>query len=487
MAGRRDAPLHRRHHRKMQATPTTALSPLDGRYAAKLDALRPWLSEYGLMRCRVRVEIEWFLALADAGLAELAPPGAAERAFLHELVASFSPADAEAIKAIERRTNHDVKAVEYWLGERFATRPGLAGVVGFLHFACTSEDINNTSHALMLDAARREALLPALDGLVRTLATMARGHADVAMLARTHGQTASPTTLGKEIANIAVRLSAARAAVAAVPMRAKMNGAVGNYNAHVAAYPELDWQRVACDVVERRLGLAFNPWTTQIEPHDAIAALFDAIKRCNTILIDWARDVWGYVSLGYFVQRTVAGEVGSSTMPHKVNPIDFENAEGNLGLANALLAHMSEKLPISRFQRDLTDSTVLRNVGVAFGHTLLAYDSLARGMARLGVGRAAIDADLDGAWEVLAEPVQTVLRRHGVAGAYEQLKDLTRGKAIDRDALHAFIRSAALPIEARDRLLALTPRSYVGKAAELARAAADAIERDGAPGKGASS
>jgi len=487
MAGRRDAPLHRRHHRKMQATPTTALSPLDGRYAAKLDALRPWLSEYGLMRCRVRVEIEWFLALADAGLAELAPPGAAERAFLHELVASFSPADAEAIKAIERRTNHDVKAVEYWLGERLATRPGLAGVVGFLHFACTSEDINNTSHALMLDAARREALLPALDGLVRTLATMARGHADVAMLARTHGQTASPTTLGKEIANIAVRLSAARAAVAAVPMRAKMNGAVGNYNAHVAAYPELDWQRIARDVVERRLGLAFNPWTTQIEPHDAIAALFDAVKRCNTILIDWARDVWGYVSLGYFVQRTVAGEVGSSTMPHKVNPIDFENAEGNLGLANALLAHMSEKLPISRFQRDLTDSTVLRNVGVAFGHTLLAYDSLARGMARLGVGRAAIDADLDGAWEVLAEPVQTVLRRHGIAGAYEQLKDLTRGKAIDRDALHAFIRSAALPVEARDRLLALTPRSYVGKAAELARAAADAIERDGAPGKGASS
>jgi adenylosuccinate lyase len=462
MAGRRDRPLHRRHHRKMQATPIAALSPLDGRYAAKVDALRPWLSEYGLMRCRVRVEVEWFLALADAGLAELPPPGAAERAFLSDLVASFSPADAEAIKAIEQRTNHDVKAVEYWLGERFAGQPGLARAVGFLHFACTSEDINNTSHALMLDAARREALLPALDGIVGTLAGMARAHAGVAMLARTHGQTASPTTLGKEIANVAIRLHAARAAVAAVPMRAKMNGAVGNYNAHVAAYPELDWQRIARDVVERRLGLEFNPWTTQIEPHDAIAALFDAVKRCNTILIDWSRDVWGYVSLGYFVQRAVAGEVGSSTMPHKVNPIDFENAEGNLGLANALLAHMSEKLPISRFQRDLTDS-----------------DSLARGMAKLGVGRDAIDADLDGAWEVLAEPVQTVLRRHGVTDAYEQLKDLTRGKAIARDALHAFIRGAPIPAEARDRLLALTPRSYVGKAAELARAAADTIERGG--------
>jgi len=445
----------------MQATPIVALSPLDGRYAAKVAALRPWLSEYGLMRCRVRVEVEWVLALAEAGLAELRPPGAAERAFLRELVDGFSPADAEAIKAIERRTNHDVKAVEYWLGERFAGEPGLARTVGFLHFACTSEDINNTSHALMLDAARREALLPALDGIVATLAAMARAHADVAMLARTHGQTASPTTLGKEIANVAIRLQAARAAVAAVPMRAKMNGAVGNYNAHVAAYPELDWQRIARDVVERRLGLEFNPWTTQIEPHDAIAALFDAVKRCNTILIDWSRDVWGYISLGYFVQSAVAGEVGSSTMPHKVNPIDFENAEGNLGLANALLAHMSEKLPISRFQRDLTDSTVLRNVGVAFGHALLAYDSLARGLAKLGVGRAAIDADLDGAWEVLAEPVQTVLRRHGVA-------------------LHAFIRSASIPAEARDRLLALTPRSYVGKAAELARAAADAIE----PGRG---
>src|SRR6185295_17582416 len=432
-------------------------------------ALRPWLSEYGLMRCRVRVEVEWFLALADAGLAELPAPGPAERAFLRQLVDSFSPADAEAIKAIERRTNHDVKAVEYWLGERFAGQPALAPAVGFLHFACTSEDINNTSHALMLDAARREALLPALDGIVGTLAAMARTHADVAMLARTHGQTASPTTLGKEIANVAVRLHAARAAVAAVPMRAKMNGAVGNYNAHVAAYPELDWQRIARDVVERRLGLEFNPWTTQIEPHDQVAALFDAVKRCNTILIDWSRDVWGYVSLGYFVQRAVAGEVGSSTMPHKVNPIDFENAEGNLGLANALLAHMSEKLPISRFQRDLTDSTVLRNLGVALGHAVLACDSLKRGMAKIGVGTAAIDADLDAAWEVLAEPVQTVMRRHGIAEPYEQLKALTRGKAITKDVLHDFIAGLAIPASERDRLLALTPRAYIGLAATLAQ------------------
>ncbi|HEX4236100.1 MAG TPA: adenylosuccinate lyase [Caldimonas sp.] len=464
----------------MQANTLTALSPLDGRYAGKVDALRPWLSEFGLMRCRVRVEVEWFLALADAGLAELPRPAAATRKFLRDLVERFSAADAEAIKAIERRTNHDVKAVEYWLGERFAVEPTLAGAVGFLHFACTSEDINNTSHALMLDAARRDVLLPALDGIVRTLATMARAHADVAMLARTHGQTASPTTLGKEIANVATRLDAARAAVAAVPMRAKMNGAVGNYNAHVAAYPELDWQALAQRVVEERLGLEFNPYTTQIEPHDQIAALFDAVKRCNTILIDWARDVWGYVSLGYFVQSAAPGEVGSSTMPHKVNPIDFENAEGNLGIANALLAHMSEKLPISRFQRDLTDSTVLRNIGVAFGHAVLALDSLARGMAKLGVGRAAIDADLDDAWEVLAEPVQTVMRRHGIANPYEQLKALTRGKAIGRDGLHAFIRGLALPAEARDRLLALTPRGYLGRAAALARAAADEIERTAA-------
>jgi adenylosuccinate lyase len=468
----------------MQPSALTALSPLDGRYAGKLDALRPWLSEFGLMRCRVRVEVEWLLALADAGLAELAPPSEGARRFLADLVRDFSPDDAAAIKAIEQRTNHDVKAVEYWLGERFAGEPTLARAVGFVHFACTSEDINNTSHALMLDAARRDVLLPALARIVATLAARARAHADVPMLARTHGQTASPTTLGKEIANVAVRLRDAHAAIASVRLLAKMNGAVGNYNAHVAAYPELDWERIARSVVEERLGLAFNPYTTQIEPHDALAALFDAIKRADTVLIDWARDVWGYISLGYFVQSAAAGEVGSSTMPHKVNPIDFENAEGNLGLANALFAHMSEKLPISRFQRDLTDSTVLRNVGVAFGHTLLALDSLARGMAKLGVGRAAIDADLDDAWEVLAEPVQTVMRRHGIANPYEQLKALTRGKAIGKDALHAFVGTLALPADARERLLALTPRSYVGNAAKLARAAADDVERSLAAAEG---
>jgi adenylosuccinate lyase len=458
----------------MHATTLTALSPLDGRYAAKLDALRPWLSEFGLMRCRVRVEVEWFIALTEAGFTELAPPGAIALEALGALVRDFSVADAEAIKAIERRTNHDVKAVEYWLGERFASLPGLARAAGFVHFACTSEDINNTSHALMLEAARAEVLLPALDGLVGTLVGLARAHAEVPMLARTHGQTATPTTLGKELGNVAARLGRARAGIARVVLRAKMNGAVGNYNAHLAAYPEFDWEGFARRVVEERLGLAFNAYTTQIEPHDALAELFDAIKRCNTVLIDWARDAWGYISLGYFTQQAAAGEVGSSTMPHKVNPIDFENAEGNLGLANALFAHMSEKLPISRFQRDLTDSTVLRNLGVAFGHSVLAYDSLTRGMAKLGVGTATIDADLDAAWEVLAEPVQTVMRRHGIANPYEQLKALTRGKAITREVLHEFIGGLAVPAAERDRLLALTPRGYVGKAAELARAAAAA-------------
>ena len=458
----------------MHASSLTALSPLDGRYARKLDALRPWLSEFGLLRCRVRVEVEWFIALASAGLAGLPPPGPAAIEFLSRLVADFSVADAEAIKLIEQRTNHDVKAVEYWLGERFASEPTLAGATGFIHFACTSEDINNTSHALMLEAARREVLLPAIDALVARLAALAKEHAAQPMLARTHGQTATPTTLGKEIGNVAVRLAWARDGIAAVALRAKMNGAVGNYNAHVAAYPEFDWPAFARRVVEDRLGLAFNAHTTQIEPHDAMAELFDAIKRCNTILIDWARDAWGYISLGYFTQKALAGEVGSSTMPHKVNPIDFENAEGNFGLANAVLAHLSEKLPLSRFQRDLTDSTVLRNMGTALGHAVLALDSLGRGMAKLGVDPAAIDADLDAAWEVLAEPVQTVMRRHGIANPYEQLKELTRGKAITRDALQAFVRSLAIPPEERERLLAMTPRSYVGQAAALARREAGA-------------
>ena len=453
----------------MPATPLTALSPLDGRYAAKVEALRPWLSEYGLIRCRVQVEIEWFIALSEAGFAELPPFDESQRSFLHALAADFSEADAEAIKAIEKRTNHDVKAVEYWLAERLAGQPGLAAATNFIHFACTSEDINNTSHALMLTAARRDVLLPALDGLIGTLATLASQHADVAMLARTHGQTASPTTLGKELANVAARLLRARERIVAVELPAKMNGAVGNYNAHLAAYPAFDWEGFARRVVEERLGLAFNPHTTQIEPHDGIAELFDACKRCNTILIDWARDAWGYISLGYFTQRLAAGEVGSSTMPHKVNPIDFENAEGNYGIANALFAHMSEKLPVSRFQRDLTDSTVLRNMGVALGHTVLGHDSLARGMAKLGLGAEAIAADLDAAWEVLAEPVQTVMRRHGLANPYEQLKALTRGKAITRESLQGFIAGLAIPDAEKERLLVLTPALYVGKAAELAR------------------
>jgi adenylosuccinate lyase len=453
----------------MPASPLTALSPLDGRYAAKVDKLRPLLSEYGLIRCRVQVEVEWFIALSQAGFAEFAPLSDDAQATLRALVQGFGETDAEAIKAIERSTNHDVKAVEYWLAERIGGDAELAPKAGFLHFACTSEDINNTSHALMLEAARRDVLLPVLDGIVAMFSARAAELAAQPMLARTHGQTASPTTLGKEIANVALRLGRARDGIAAVRLFAKMNGAVGNYNAHVAAYPGFDWEAFARRVVEERLGLAFNTHTTQIEPHDAIAELFDAVKRCNTILIDWSRDAWGYISLGYFSQKTVAGEIGSSTMPHKVNPIDFENGEGNFGIANALFAHMSEKLPISRFQRDLTDSTVLRNMGVAFGHTLLGYDSLARGMAKLAASPARIDADLDDAWEVLAEPVQTVMRRYGIANPYEQLKELTRGKAITKSGLHAFIRGLAIPPAERERLLALTPRSYTGIAAVLAR------------------
>ncbi|MGZ5712690.1 MAG: adenylosuccinate lyase [Caldimonas sp.] len=465
----------------MPAPPILALSPLDGRYAAKVEALRPLLSEYSLIRRRVQVEVEWFIALSQAGWAELKPFGPEALSLLRELVEGFSEADAEAIKAIERTTNHDVKAVEYWIAEEIAGDPVLAPATGFVHFACTSEDINNTSHALMLEAARREVLLPALDGLLATLRAKAAEHAAQPMLSRTHGQTATPTTLGKEIANVAARLDRARTKIAAVTLLAKMNGAVGNYNAHLAAYPAFDWEGFARRVVEERLGLAFNPYTTQIEPHDALAELFDAVKRCNTILIDWCRDAWGYISLGYFTQKLKSGEVGSSTMPHKVNPIDFENAEGNFGLANALFAHMSEKLPLSRFQRDLTDSTVLRNMGVAFGHTVLALDSLARGMAKLGTDPAAIDADLDAAWEVLAEPVQTVMRRHGIASPYEQLKELTRGKAITKDALHAFIRGLAIPAEERQRLLEMTPRSYIGQASALAWREAGASDSATAP------
>ncbi len=447
----------------------SALSPLDGRYAAKLSALRPLLSEYGLMHYRVQVEVEWFMALSDAGFDEFRPLSEAARGLLRSLVLRFSEADAQAIKDIEKTTNHDVKAVELWLKSRLQGHAELAAAAEFVHFACTSEDINNTSHALMLKAARDQVLLPALDGLLKKLAAMAHQLAALPMLSRTHGQSASPTTVGKEVANVAARLARARANIAATPLLAKMNGAVGNYNAHVAAWPDFDWPAFSRQVVEQRLGLAFNAYTIQIEPHDYMAELFDAIARANTLLVDWSRDVWGYISLGYFNQKLKKGEVGSSTMPHKVNPIDFENAEGNFGLANALLAHMSHKLPVSRWQRDLTDSTVLRNMGVALGYTLLAIDSLARGLDKLQVNDAALAADLDGAWEVLAEPVQTVMRRHGLPDPYNQLKEFTRGQPITRELMQGFINALALPDDDKQRLLALTPAAYTGLAAKLAR------------------
>jgi len=457
----------------MNLSTLSALSPLDGRYAGKVAALRPLLSEFGLMHRRVQVEVEWFIALSDAGLAEFKPLSEAARGLLRGLVLRFSEADAQAIKDIEATTNHDVKAVEYWLKGRFSglaePQRELKAAAEFVHFACTSEDINNTSHALMLQRARADVLLPALDGVIASLVALSHGLADVPMLSRTHGQTASPTTVGKEVANVVARLQRARTAIADVKLLAKMNGAVGNYNAHLAAYPDVDWEAFARKVVEQQLGLGFNPYTIQIEPHDAMAELFDAMARTNTILIDWCRDVWGYIGLGYFTQRVKAGEIGSSTMPHKVNPIDFENAEGNFGLASALLTHLSQKLPISRFQRDLTDSTVLRNMGVAFGYALLGLDSLKRGLAKLEVNREALESDLDAAWEVLAEPVQTVMRRYGLSNPYEQLKELTRGKAITREALAAFVETLALPEAEKARLRAMTPASYTGKAAELAR------------------
>ena len=452
----------------MNLSALTALSPLDGRYASKLSALRPLLSEWGLMHRRVQVEVEWFIALSDAGLAEFAPLSNAARGLLRERVKAFSEADAQAIKDIEKTTNHDVKAVEYWIKGGFAGHAELERAAEFVHFACTSEDINNTSHALMLQAARADVLLPALDRLQLKLTQMAHDLAALPMLSRTHGQTASPTTVGKEVANVAARLATARARIAAVPLLAKMNGAVGNYNAHLSAYPDLDWEAFSRRVVEQQLGLAFNPYTIQIEPHDYMAELFDAVARANTVLTDWSRDVWGYVSLGYFKQRVKKGEVGSSTMPHKVNPIDFENAEGNFGLANAVLSHMSHKLPLSRWQRDLTDSTVLRNMGVALGYTVLALDSLARGLDKLQVNEAALAADLDAAWEVLAEPVQTVMRRHGLPNPYDQLKDFTQGKPITRELMQGFIQGLAIPAEDKQRLLQLTPAGYTGLAATLA-------------------
>ncbi len=453
----------------MNLSALTALSPLDGRYAPKVAPLRALLSEFGLMHRRVQVEVEWLIALSDAGFAEFKPLTGASRGLLRGLVSRFSEADAQAIKDIEKTTNHDVKAVEYWLKSRFENTPELKAASEFVHFACTSEDINNTSHGLMLKAARQDVLLPTIDKIITVLSALAKNLADVPMLARTHGQTASPTTVGKEVANVVARLQTARLRIADVKLLAKMNGAVGNYNAHLSAYPDFDWEAFSRKVIEGQLGLSFNPYTIQIEPHDYMAELFDAITRTNTILIDWSRDVWGYISLGYFKQRTKAGEIGSSTMPHKVNPIDFENAEGNFGLANALLTHLSQKLPISRFQRDLTDSTVLRNMGVALGYALLGYDSLLRGLGKLEVNRAALAADLDDAWEVLAEPIQTVMRRYKLANPYERLKELTRGKTITREAIQAFIETLEIPAAEKTRLLAMTPGSYTGLGAELAK------------------
>jgi len=444
-------------------SPLSALSPLDGRYHQQLAPLTAYCSEAALIRYRVRVEIEWLIALAqDPDLAELRSFSAAAVVELRQAAAVFAEADAGRVKEIESRTNHDVKAVEYWLRERFAAQAEVAAAAEFIHFACTSEDINNLAHALMLADAREKVLLPALDRVIDKLRALAHELADAPMLARTHGQAATPTTLGKEMANVVHRLRRARARIAAVSLTGKINGAVGNYNAH------LDWEGFARSFVEA-LGLEFNPYTTQIEPHDALAELFDACARANTILIDLDRDVWGYVSLGYFKQRVVAGEVGSSTMPHKVNPIDFENSEGNLGLANAVLRHLSDKLPLSRWQRDLTDSTVLRNVGVALGYSLLGYVSCLKGLNKLEANPAALRADLEATWEVLAEAIQTVMRRYGLPEPYEQLKALTRGKGITRESLQQFIGQLAIPEAERQRLLALAPWTYTGKAAELAK------------------
>jgi adenylosuccinate lyase len=453
----------------MQLDSLTALSPLDGRYAAKVDALRPVFSEYGLMHRRVAVEIAWLVALSDEpGIAELPPFPAAARATLQKISDGFSVADARRIKDIEATTNHDVKAVEYFIKERIGDDAALQQAKEFVHFACTSEDINNLSYALMLRDARDAVLLPELDKTIAKLRDLAHAHADLPMLSRTHGQTASPTTLGKEMANVAARLERQRAQLAAIGIPGKINGAVGNYNAHAIACPEIDWRAFSRRFVES-LGLLWQAYTTQIEPHDGVAEICDAQRRVNTILIDLARDVWGYISLGYFRQRLKQGEVGSSTMPQKVNPIDFENAEGNFGVANALLGHFSEKLPISRWQRDLTDSTTLRALGEAFGHALIGFASLEKGLGKLEVNADRIAADLDASWEVLAEAIQTVMRRHGLPEPYEQLKALTRGKGITRETLQTFIASLALPDADKQRLLALTPASYTGLAAGLAR------------------
>lgn len=454
----------------MQLTSLTAVSPVDGRYGSRTSALRPIFSEYGLIRNRVLVEVRWLQRLAaHNGIPEVAPFSDTANAALNELAENFQLEHAERVKEFERTTNHDVKAVEYLLKEQAQKLPELAKVTEFIHFACTSEDINNLSHALMLREGRDDVLLPLMRKLAENLRALSVEFADVPMLSRTHGQPASPTTLGKEFANVVYRLERQIAQVAAIPLLGKMNGAVGNYNAHLSAYPEIDWEANAREFIEGDLGLSFNPYTTQIEPHDYIAELFDAVARFNTILIDFDRDVWGYISLGYFKQKTVAGEIGSSTMPHKVNPIDFENSEGNLGIANAIFQHLASKLPISRWQRDLTDSTVLRNLGVGIAHSVIAYEATLKGIGKLELNAAKIAEDLDHCWEVLAEPVQTVMRRYGIENPYEKLKDLTRGKGISAEALQTFIETLDLPEEAKVQLRALTPANYIGSAVAQAK------------------
>ena len=454
----------------MQLSSLTAVSPVDGRYGSRTTALRPIFSEYGLIRNRVLVEVRWLQRLAaHHSITEVAPFSDTANAALNELAENFQLEHAERVKEFERTTNHDVKAVEYLLKEQAQKLPELAKVTEFIHFACTSEDINNLSHALMLREGRDDVLLPLMRKLADSLRTLSVEFADVPMLSRTHGQPASPTTLGKEFANVVYRLERQIAQVAAIPLLGKMNGAVGNYNAHLSAYPEIDWEANAREFIEGDFGLSFNPYTTQIEPHDYIAELFDAVARFNTILIDFDRDIWGYISIGYFKQKTIAGEIGSSTMPHKVNPIDFENSEGNLGIANAIFQHLASKLPISRWQRDLTDSTVLRNLGVGMAHSVIAYEATLKGVSKLELNAAKIADDLDNCWEVLAEPVQTVMRRYGIENPYEKLKDLTRGKGISAQVLQTFIETLDLPEEAKVQLRALTPANYIGNAGAQAK------------------
>jgi adenylosuccinate lyase len=454
----------------MELTSLNAISPIDGRYGSKTNVLRRSVSEYGLLRMRVIVEVRWLQALAKhPQIIEVPALSNEASALLDQLAENFSEADAQAIKDIEKTTNHDVKAVEYFIKNKMADNAELAAISEFVHFACTSEDINNLSHALMLREALEEGIAPELKNVIKAVQDLAIEHAEQSMLSRTHGQTASPTTVGKEMANVAARLSRQLKQIENVEFLGKINGAVGNYNAHLSAYPDVDWQAHA-EAFVTSLGLTWNPYTTQIEPHDYIAELYDAICRFNTILIDFDRDVWGYISMGFFKQKTIAGEIGSSTMPHKVNPIDFENSEGNLGIANAIMGHLSAKLPISRWQRDLTDSTVLRNLGVGLAHSLIAYQATLKGISKLEINAPRLEADLNSAWEVLAEPIQTVMRRYGIESPYEKLKELTRGRAIDQATIEAFVDTLDMPEQAKAELKALTPSTYIGNAAAQAKA-----------------